>query len=135
MQFMQQAAGLLIKPQGSGLSKATLDRVRLEGNGFGAIVTGNSQATFSNSSATGNLQDGFSAQGGQLNLESCVAANNVGAGIISFAPSKARLTNVTVMNNGMGLNSMPGGSIISFGNNRILGNNVDGGPTQIVPQQ
>jgi hypothetical protein len=45
-----------------------------------------------------------------------------------------RISNVMVVSNRLGLFVSAGGSIISFGNNRIAGNGTDGAPT-LTPGQ
>ena len=46
-----------------------------------------------------------------------------------------RLTNTTITDNITGLATAFGGSIISFVNNRIIGNGTNGSPTQSVFQK
>jgi hypothetical protein len=45
------------------------------------------------------------------------------------------ISNVTIMNNNIGLGIFPSGQIISFGNNRIAQNATNGAPTSTIPQQ
>lgn len=71
-------------------------------------------------------------------LEGClVSENNAVAGttgvLSAGAAATVRLSNVTVVNNSVGLSSVNGGKIVSFGNNRVAGNATDGAPTQTLP--
>jgi hypothetical protein len=74
------------------------------------------------------------ATGGQATVEGSVLSNNAGAGIfMNSAKAVAVISRDTIVFNGQGLafgNS--GGSIVSFGDNEITENTVDGAPTQTV---
>jgi hypothetical protein len=62
------------------------------------------------------------------------AAGITNNGLLSNgASSTLRISNDEITGNGMGLAPMNGGLIISFGNNRIIGNGVDGAPTSTIP--
>ena len=131
--------GVFVKPTSTGSARVTLDNVRLENNQFGMRVEGGTQATVARSSATGNATNGFIAVGtavgaAQISLESTVASNNGSNGVrADQAGSTIRLSNTLITNNvGNGL-SVNGGAIVSFGNNSVDGNGVNGSPTSTVP--
>jgi hypothetical protein len=136
------STAILVKPGISGSAKASLDGVRLNKNGGGVRAEANSIVIVRNSVAAGNLFNGFQAISGggsaQINLESCVSANNGTNGARADGISAMiRLTNVTVTNNGgAGLSTVNGGIIESFGNNRLRGNTGgDGAPNVVITQQ
>jgi hypothetical protein len=131
--------GILVKPLLGGSAFVTLDHVQLLNNREGIRIEGGTVATASNSVSSGNTFHGFIATGtavgaATLHLHSCVASENAGDGLrvnqngstISFAG-----TSVTG-NDGTGL-SLNGGVLVSFGNNFVNGNGVNGSPTTTVP--
>jgi hypothetical protein len=131
--------GILLSRTGAGSVMATIDRVRLERNRFGVRVEDAARATVRDSSASNNGTNGFvafSAGGAStLTLEHSLAADNTNNGVSALgAAATVRLSNTTVVGNGTGLNA-GGGAIVSFGNNQITGNGVDGAPTTTVLQQ
>lgn len=137
--------GILVKPGVSGSVNGSLDNVRLDRNTFGIRVEDRSTVTVRNSVVAGNTNNGFLAistgASAVLNLESCVASGTLnvtsnGAGIQSNgSQALVRITNVTSVGNNIGLLSAGAGSIISLGNNRVLGNTAsDGAPTLTVGQ-
>jgi hypothetical protein len=89
--------------------------------------------------ATGNSTHGFLAMGtavgaAVLNLESSVSSNNGLNGVRSFqAGAVVRISNMIISGNQNGLSSNAA-AIISFGNNSVSGNTVDGSPTSTIPQ-
>jgi parallel beta-helix repeat protein len=81
-------------------------------------------ATVRDTTATGMTQQGFVADsGGELNIESCVAANNA-IGISCVGSSTVRVSNTTVTDNGTGID--PLGNVLSRGNNTVEGNATNG---------
>jgi hypothetical protein len=124
--------GILIKP---GLNiGGSMDRVRLDGNLYGVRAENNANVTIRDSVAAGNITNGFQAAstGGwvQINLENSTAVNNAGAGVAtSGAAAGVIMSNSTIMSNAQGINTSAGGTIYSFGNNKIIANGTDGSPT------
>ena len=110
--------GMLFSASGSASISATVDGVTTEDNG-GAGVEAKST-------------DGL---GVDVNVESSTSANNA-VGILSGFGSTINLSNVTVFGNATGLSGSTGlgGNIVSFGNNRVTGNGVNGVPTNRVNQ-
>jgi hypothetical protein len=116
------------------VSRASLDRVRLEHNEFGLGVF-KGQVTVRDSVASGNAQVGFLVDGfedAQLNLEDCMASNN-GHGIRASSAGAndrgvARVSRCVVTGNETGLAQWGGGVIETRGNNTVGGNgtNVSG---------
>lgn len=133
------SGGILIKPALGGSARASLDDVRLENNHFGLRIEGGTQATVNHSVATGNTVHGFIAEGtavgaAELNLESSMSSNNGTNGVRAFQNGAIiRISNMVITGNQNGLSSNAA-SIISFGNNSVAGNVVDGSPTSTIPQ-
>ena len=130
--------GILIKP---GVYLGTsLDKVRLDGNFYGVRAENNANVTIRDSIAEGNSTHGFHAfstgAGILINLENSTATNNGGGGVTtSGAAAGISISNSTIMSNAQGINTSAGGSVYSFGNNRIIGNGTDGAPTFAWPLQ
>ncbi len=69
-------------------------------------------------------------------VDGTISAFNGGRGIRSYGTgSVVRLSNSNVTGNATGLSVLGRAQIISFLNNRISGNGVDGAPTSTFPQQ
>ena len=134
------SGGILIKPTLSGSATVSIDRVRLENNQFGLRVEGGSDVTVSNSVASGNVTNGFIAVGtavgsAVLNLDSTVSSNNGTNGVrADQVGSVVRISATTISGNAVSGLSENGGVIVSFGNNAVDGNGVNGSPTSTVPQ-
>ncbi len=123
--------GILVKPTVTGSATATLDTVEMSNNRFGLRVEDRSKVTVKNSTASGSTTNGFlafssSAPGADLNIESSVASNNLNAGVRSDgANSVVRISNVMSTGNGFGLQGASAGQILSYVNNRLLGNTTN----------
>jgi hypothetical protein len=132
--------GIWVRPAVGGSANASIDRVRAERNLFGIKAEQFSSVTVRDSVAAGNTNNGFIANSGgsvaDLTIEGSVATGNGLNGVVSTGVNAtARLSNATITGNGGGVLSQSGGSILSFGNNRIHGNTLDGAPTGGVPQE
>jgi hypothetical protein len=125
--------GILVQPSSASTLIANLENVRMDSNGdSGLAISMGAGALVSRSTASGNTNNGFSADSlGQISLESSIAsANNIG---ILNSGGTIIMSNTTVSLNNLGIS---GGNIYSFGNNRILGNSSgSGAPSSTVPQQ
>jgi Right handed beta helix region len=124
--------GILIKP--AVYVGGSMDRVRLDGNSFGVRAENNANVTIRDSVAAGNSTNGFQAAstgaGVLINLENSTAVNNGGAGVAtSGAAAGVIMSNSTIMSNGQGINTSAGGTVYSFGNNKIIANGTNGAPT------
>jgi hypothetical protein len=124
----------------SSAPRVLLDRVQMENNIIGLLVSDNADVTVRDSAAAGNNvgfragDDGFTlGRVTRLLIERSAAVNN-GTGISSRgSPDVTTVTiaDSTITGNGTGL-AAEGGAIASFGNNRIAGNGTDGAPTTTV---
>ncbi len=125
-----------IHPGLAGNAIAAITNVQMVGNEQGLRVEDGSSVTVKNSVASGNTFAGLnvatSARPANLTVDGSAANNNAGSGVRANGPlSTVRIHTSTVVDNGdIGLSSVGGGNIVSFGNNRIFGNaGGDGGPT------
>jgi hypothetical protein len=108
----------------SGTANASVDRCRLERNQWGLIANPGGLASVRRSVASGNVDAGFQIQGGELNIERCVTANNA-FGVFSWSGTM-RVSNTTITDNTAGGVSVVGGSILSRTNNTLEGNGSNG---------
>lgn len=136
--------GILIKPAAAVSAIAHLDGVTLERNTFGVRAEDRSVVTVRNSTAAGNLNSGFLAvstsQPVELNVERSTAVSNRNGTSNSSgvradgAQATVRISDVVVINNDVGL-ALAGGTIASWGNNKVAGNTVNGSSNATLLQQ
>jgi hypothetical protein len=131
--------GIAVAPVAPGTLAAVIERVQMVRNRFGLRVEDGGRATVRGSAASGNNTNGYLAVSvagaALLTLEDSVSADNINNGVnAQGAQAVVRLSNVTVVGNGTGLNA-GGGAIVSFGNNRVTGNVLDGSPTSTIVQR
>ena len=129
-------AGIQINPKGSGSAEVSIDNTQLIGNTVGVRAdatgtTGNIEIVIKNSAAKHNRFHGFAALGGtgrvRMMLDGVVSTNNAGEGVRVVGPNVGvRIGRSTVSYNGTGINATGGGNILSYGDNFIDGNTVDG---------
>jgi parallel beta helix pectate lyase-like protein len=137
--------GILVKGINGGspvASSASLENVRMERNLFGIRVEALGKVGAHSSVAAGNTNNGFLVVGpsniAELNLDHCAAVGNggtnfSGGGAVSFgAQATLRISNTLVSGNSNGVFPTSGGSLLSYRNNSIAGNLVDGTPTGFI---
>jgi len=119
----------ILTSSGAGSTLAvSLDHVQLHNNrNAGFAITGGTQATVVSSWASSNVLGFYADTGAVMNLQDSVSFGNANAGIFALSAAAVRMYNTTVTNNGSGL-STSGGSIGSYGMNRIFGNVTGNGP-------
>jgi hypothetical protein len=127
-----------VHPTGTGSALATLSRVVMDGNAAGLRVEDGSLAVARDSVATGNSGHGFAAvstsRRADASIENSVSSQNSGTGVVAFgALGIARISNMMITHNASGITAASGGTVISFGNNRIAGNNANNGPATTTP--
>lgn len=132
--------GVFLGPSVGGSLLATLDRVRLQANRYGVRVHDRARAIVRDSVASANVTNGYvastSSEAAVLTIENSLAGDNGTNGVNGQgAFSTVILSNAVVTGNATGLLAAGGAAIVSFGNNRIIGNVVDGAPTVPVGQQ
>jgi hypothetical protein len=133
--------GIYILPPGGSVS-ASVDGVTLEGNGRGLRAEDGATVVVRNSIATGNGANGFVALSASVSprpismaIENTVSSANGATGVYAGALATVRISNVTVTNNADGLIATGGGTLTSFGNNRVDGNAAHNGPANtVVPE-
>lgn len=138
--------GILIQPTGSGTATVDMNRVTVTGNVFGIKVdttggTGASKVTLNNSSVSSSTFSGlvaFTPGGGpavDFFVNSSAIVNNGSNGIRSEGPNvRVRIADNVITGNATGLSIASGGAVISFANNRLSGNGVNGTPTSTESQ-
>jgi hypothetical protein len=136
--------GILVKAAAGISTTAQVRDSILEQNVYGIRAEDRSSVSIERSTAAGNLNNGFLAisasQAVQMTIDSSIASNNrnpssSSSGIHSNgALSTIRISNVVVTNNDIGL-TLAGGSVASWGNNKIAGNNLNGAPNSSLSQQ
>ena len=140
-----RTAGIAIQTASNATANVVLDRVHLENNVIGLRVdgsgsTGNgSHVILRDSVASGNAGDGILATSvtghapAFILVERTSSVNNAGTGLHADGPHATMLLDEdTVARNGVGLNAVNGGQLISYGNNRVNNNlGADGAPTGI----
>lgn len=141
--FRDNAGGAIIVLPAvvAGNANVTLDHVVMEDNLRGFKAQDGSIVVVHNSIATGNTPGGgFSAAsvGGRavdMSIDNSVSSLN-GSGIsANGALVTIRISNVMAVRNGLGLQVVNGASIVSFGNNRVLGNTTSNGAPTSTPGQ
>ena len=130
--------GILVQPGAVGTAMASFTGIVLTGNTLGLRVFDGSNVIVRDSTLDGNAGNGVAVSGttraADTSLESTSVSGNSAAGVFSGTLGTVRISNVMATRNSIGLQSA-GGSIISFGNNRVLGNiSSDGVPTTTAGQ-
>lgn len=127
----------------TGLIHASIDGVHLEHGNYAGLFAGeNSQATIRNSVLADNSYYGIIVgdYGGttELNVENCVVErSNYGifaSGGGGGSSATARVSHSAIVDNSTGLSSF-GAPILSYGNNRLAGNGMDGAFTGLISLQ
>ena len=134
--------GIEIKPSGSGSAQVMIRNVRVSNsgsNGFRADTTatsGSVVASIEDSEFSGNGQ-GIAAVAGAgvtdtsiVMVNNSASVNNTNFGIIANGQAAIiRVGNTSVTGNGTGVTAAGSGEVKSYGDNRVDGNNSNGGFT------
>lgn len=144
------AGGILLQPTGAGNLRAALHNVRSQNNsGTGIrIDSSNSTSTFGTAAVIdeGNISgnaDGILVVSTVAGRDSLAMITNTnfsaqsGTGLSTNGPSsQARIAGSTITRNAVGVSTVNGGAILSYGTNRLDANSVDGAFTgAIIPQK
>jgi hypothetical protein len=142
--------GVLIDPfLANAITRVTLNRVEARNNFFGIKADGTTPSatggvinmTVRDSVSAGNHSNGIVATGNAggpaiiMMVEHSTSSQNAtaGFGVISDGPrSTITLTGSTVMGNINGIGASNGGSLVSYQNNNVTLNSVDGSPTSVI---
>jgi hypothetical protein len=134
--------GILVKPTGSGLVRATFNRVTVEQNAAGMTIDGSSstgtiRATVRDSVISTNAGTGLWANSpagaatGVYFINSSSAENGTAGIYANGANAAVTLQGASIMGNNIGISSPGGGNIYSYKNNAINFN--FGGDGAVLP--
>ncbi|MDQ2917527.1 MAG: right-handed parallel beta-helix repeat-containing protein [Pseudomonadota bacterium] len=130
------AGAIYVHPGASAFVDAMLDHVLMQGNARGLRAEDGSIVAVHGSTAAENTNNGFVALAAvravDLTISDSVSSLNGAVGVYSGALSTVRISNVTISGNNVGLQSVSGGAIVSFGNNSLSGNASNGSPTSTI---
>jgi hypothetical protein len=139
------SGGIDIVPGSGVAAQVSIDRSQINGNIFGIIADGTSggiiKGTITDSVVSGNSQNGItvSSAGSSvvLQVDRTTVGSNANHGLVAGGSGAGMLvSNTNVFNNGGGLFTAGGGTLYSYGNNHVNGNNGDDGSfTGTVGQQ
>jgi hypothetical protein len=128
--------GLWSVPGAAGTALVTINGSSFEGNQRGVRADDATTMFIQNSSLSGNVANGLvtfsSTRPVKVAMDGGAASNNGAAGIRALTNTTIRLSAVSILGNLIGLEAA-GGSLLSFGNNRVAGNGTDGAPTGPIP--
>jgi hypothetical protein len=130
-------SGVLIKPAAGGSVIATFDGVTIINNAGGGLKTdttnGPVEVDISNGTISKNGGNGLNAVSGAggsniLNLSHDVVASNGVAGVQANGANSAALIDTTLLdsNTSGATSAVNGGKVLTYGNNRIVGNSGSG---------
>lgn len=137
-------AGILIAPTGGASAEVVVENVVSSNNNNGihanSATSGAISVAIDNSVFSLNTGNGIAATGGvgsiNILVDGTTSSDNAAAGLTaSGATAIIRLSDSNVTGNANGLTTASSGQILSFVNNRIRGNTVDGAPTGTLAQQ
>ena len=139
--------GILVQAPPGSTSKVVINRSDVQNNTFGIKADGGSSGaggvinmTVSDTASVGNTQNGIvgttnaSGSAAVIMVDRAKASHNaVGYGIIADGP-KTFITfgASSIAGNAFGVGASNGGTLLSFGDNHIYGNSVDGTPATIA---
>ena len=125
---------LWVRPQAAGNAVVAVTNSAFDGNGRGVRVEDGTIAVIRDSHAAGNTNNGFVAVGVSravdLTLDNVAAAANGATGVYAGNLATIKMTNTTTTRNNAGWQAV-GGTLVSFGNNRVVDNNVNNGPANV----
>jgi hypothetical protein len=126
---------ILIKPTGGGTTTASLTRVNTYTSTFGVRAEDRAKVAVFHSIASNNINNGYLAVSAsspsEVNLVESVAASNATNGIAtSGGGATIRLVRSTITDNGTGINTTGGGTVVgsSPGSTLNAGNATPGAP-------
>jgi hypothetical protein len=123
--------GISVIPAGSGTTNGVLDHVRMENNSYAGVniytTTQFTNVTVSDSVISNGGYGIFSNSNGvtpvNVMVRSVTIANNVGYGLVGqYGDNTIWVTRSTITGNGTGWSANMGASVLSFGDNNIIGN-------------
>ena len=128
---LSTSSGVMVAGTGTGVN-ALVDRSRIVQNGFGVQVK-NGNAMVRNSTVSQNnvgIKPTSSTVTVRVAVDDSIVSDNTGAGITtSGSQASVVISRSTISNNLVGV----GGTVSSFGDNRIFNNTSDGSPSGSLP--
>ena len=128
--------GIIIQPSGSGSAHVVIENTKVENNTYGIFAnntggTGSILLHIKDSTVANSTVNGISAYTAgsttAIVIDHSSSLINGGSGILAQGSGGlVFLTDTTVMSNLTGLSATGGGTIYSYGNNRLTGNASDG---------
>lgn len=137
-------AGIHIAPTGGASAEVVINNVASSNNNNGlradSALSSRLSIAIMNSDFSLNTGNGISILGGNGSIDVLIdgasVSHNAATGIRAAGVTAiVRLSNSNVFGNVNGLTTASSGQILSFDNNRIRGNSVDGAPTGTLAQQ
>jgi hypothetical protein len=137
-------AGIDIRPTGAATVTATITRTQITGGTFGIIAdgfatTGKINGVVRDSDVSRNSQNGITSSNGTaanvtLMIDDVSVSGNGNKGLSTSGTNAGMLVgNSSIFGNTAGLFATSGGALVSYGNNRVNGNNgADGAFSSIV---
>jgi beta-lactam-binding protein with PASTA domain len=117
-EFTQNGTGLAIAPSAAGaVARFELRKASFSANGVGVIAGGTAGTT------------------AQLAISNSLVSASTSVGVQTDAGGTTWIADTTITRNATGLAQSGGGSAVSFGDNRLLGNGVDGAFTSLLTLQ
>jgi hypothetical protein len=138
-------AGISIRPTGAATVTATITRTQITGGTFGIIAdgfatTGKINGVVRDSDVSRNSQNGITSSNGTaanvtLLIDNVAVSGNGNKGLSTSGTNAGMLVgNSSVFGNIAGLFATSGGALVSYGNNRVNGNNgADGAFSSTTP--
>jgi len=122
---------------GAGTSIASILRVTMVGGQRGVRAEDGAIVHVKDSTASHHISNGFVAVGTSrpvtMTIDGCAAFHNPTGGVFAGTLATIILSNSTIAHNGTGL-VLSGGTIVSAGNNTVLGNTTNGAPSSTPGQ-
>jgi hypothetical protein len=125
--------GVYLHPGSGGSVLATVNHSILDQNGRGLRAEDNTIVSIRDTSATGNIANGFVGQAVgagsvDMTLDNVQSSNNSATGVFAGLNTTVRMANSIVVRNANGLQATAGGAILSWGNNFVNANTGSNGP-------
>jgi hypothetical protein len=138
-EVFNNATGISVSPTSGQIASVTLDHVTISGNSQSGLVLGGGvvAGTMSNSVVVSNTVDGVLANAVQVffTVDQSIISTNLSSGIhTNSAGTVLNVGATTIGGNGTGV-SASSGSLISFGNNQMSANGLNGTFTATTPLQ
>ena len=132
--------GVYSQPGSAGTALATITGSFIEGNGKGVRADDGTTMLIDRTSVSGNVLTGVlsfsSSRTSTVTIDNSNVSNNGAAGIRAFTNTTIYVANTNATSNDMGLDDSAGGSIVSWGTNRVANNGSGNGvPTFTIPMK